>query len=368
MTQERLSFLIAEMKNNRLDTIAINPGASLLYLTGLHFHLMERPVVLLIRPSTTSVLVVPQLEAIKVKQSTIPLSPVPYGDDPREWSIAFLKAIQILGFNGNQIGVEPTQFRFLEMDYLKTASPEIEFVSAESVLGELRLKKDGSEIAAMRKAVQIAEAALKTTVPSIKIGMTEQQIASELTIQLLKAGSESTLPFEPIVASGSNSANPHAVPTERKLQKGDLLVIDWGATYQGYISDLTRSFAVGELIPEFSKIANTVYLANRAGCSKVKPGISAGEIDLATRKVISDAGYGSFFTHRTGHGIGMQAHEAPYIFSGNETTLEPGMSFTIEPGIYLPGKGGIRIEDNVVVTPQGMDVLSTLDREIQVIG
>ena len=254
------------------------------------------------------------------------------------------------------------------MDYLKTASPEIEFVSAESVLSGLRIKKDESEIAAMRKAVQIAEAALKATLPSIKVGITEAQIASELTIQLLKAGSESALPFEPIVASGSNSANPHAVPTERRLQKGDLLVIDWGATYQGYISDLTRSFAVGELTPEFAKIANSVYLANRAGCSKVKPGISAGEIDTATRKVISDAGYGSFFTHRTGHGIGMQAHEAPYIFSGNETPLEPGMSFTVEPGIYLPGKGGIRIEDNVVVTPNGVDVLSSLDREIQVIG
>jgi Xaa-Pro dipeptidase len=179
-----------------------------------------------------------------------------------------------------------------------------------------------------------------------------------------RAGSESEFPFTPILASGPNSANPHATPTERKVQTGDLIVIDWGASYNGYISDLTRTVAVGQVTPEFQKIYDTVKAANAAGCAAARPGIQAGLVDKAARDVITAAGYGPEFRHRTGHGIGMEGHEPPYIFGENQLILAPGMSFTVEPGIYLLDRGGVRIEDNVVITAQGAEVLSDLPRDL----
>jgi Xaa-Pro dipeptidase len=176
------------------------------------------------------------------------------------------------------------------------------------------------------------------------------------------------MPFSPIVSGGPNSANPHASPTERKLQAGDLLVIDWGAAHDGYISDLTRTFAVGEVDDEYQKIHKIVQESNAAGRAAAKPGAHCAEVDIAARDVIEKSGYGKYFTHRTGHGIGMEGHEEPYMRGDNMQILEPGMAFTVEPGIYLPGRNGVRIEDNVVITESGADVLSDMPREIRVVG
>jgi Xaa-Pro dipeptidase len=368
MTTQRLTKIIELMKQNKLDTIALNPGPSLFYLTGLHFHLMERPIVLFIDSNTHPTIVLPELEILKVKQSSIPLEAITYGDDPSSWNSAFKKALEKIRPQLKVIGIEPTQFRFLEMDFIRKAASGIEFIPANSVLASMRVIKDPTEIENIRKAVKIAEAALLATLPQIKIGKTEHEIASELTIQLLKAGSDTIFPFQPIVSSGPNSANPHAVPTERKLGKGDMLVIDWGAAYQGYISDLTRTFAIGEITPKFADIANTIQAANKAGCEAVIPGKPLGSVDDAARVVISKAGYGENFTHRTGHGIGLEGHEEPYVFNANSTKMSPGMCFTVEPGIYLPDIGGVRIEDNVVVTPSGHEILSSLDRKVKVLS
>jgi Xaa-Pro dipeptidase len=228
--------------------------------------------------------------------------------------------------------------------------------------------KDAEEIAAMRKAVEIAQQALLATLPQVRAGVTERQIAAELTQQMLRAGSDAELEGTPIVSGGPNSANPHATPSERPLQHGDLLVIDWGATYNGYLSDLTRTFAIGDVDEEFAHVAQIVLQANAAGRAAGGPGIPASRVDAAARSVIEQAGYGLYFTHRTGHGIGLEVHEAPYMRAGNELTLKPGMSYTVEPGIYLPGRGGVRIEDDVIVTPHSAESLSDLPRELQIIG
>jgi Xaa-Pro dipeptidase len=220
------------------------------------------------------------------------------------------------------------------------------------------------ELAAMRKAVEIAQRGLQATIPSIRRGVSEQELASELTLQLLRAGSNPEFPFTPIVSTGPNSANPHASPSSKALSEGDLLVIDWGATWEDYISDLTRTFGIGNLDAEFIKIAEIVKESNAAGLAAARPGVTAGSIDRAARTVIENAGYGHYFTHRTGHGVGMEGHEPPYIRGDNPLVLEPGMTFTIEPGIYLPGKGGVRIEDNVVITHDGAESLSDLPRDL----
>jgi Xaa-Pro dipeptidase len=364
----RFDKLNASLRTSGLDAVILNPGPTLTYLTGLRFHLMERPVVLFVAKDQDPAIVMPELELQKVASLPYKLQVFAYPEKPSEWDDAFRKAIQALGLDGKRIGVEPRQLRLLEFRHVKAGAPEADYPDASDVLAGLRLRKDKAEVDAMCRAVKIAQDALEATIPFIKIGMTEKEIASELVMQLLKHGSEPEIPFSPIVSGGLNSANPHASPSDRKLQSGDLLVVDWGAAYDGYISDLTRTFAVGEVGEEFKKIHRIVQEANAAGRSAAKPGVPCADVDIAARAVIEKAGYGEFFTHRTGHGIGMEGHEEPYMRGDNMQILEPGMAFTVEPGIYLPGRNGVRIEDNIVITETGADVLSDMPREIRVVG
>ncbi|HVN56344.1 MAG TPA: Xaa-Pro peptidase family protein [Anaerolineaceae bacterium] len=364
----RLETLYASMKKVGIDTLTLNPGPNLAYLTGLHFHLSERPTLGLFTPGKKPALILPALETNKVASNSLEMETFPFGDNPADWNQAYARAAKNQGLEHKKIGVEPVRLRVLELRFLEEAAPGAEIVSADEVLSSLRICKEPGEIQNMRQAVTIAQNALNATLPLIKIGMTERQLASELTLQLMRAGSDGELPFQPIVAGGPNSANPHAVPTNRKFQPGDLVVIDWGASYQDYFSDLTRTFAIAEISTDLAEVVQVVAQANAAGRAAGKPGIEAGQVDQVTRKVIEDAGLGEYFIHRTGHGLGMESHEAPYIYGENSFLLSQGMAYTIEPGIYIPGQGGVRIEDDVVVTRSGSESLSNLIRELIVVG
>jgi Xaa-Pro dipeptidase len=366
MTISRLAKLSTALQASGLEALALNAGPSLVYLTGLHFHLMERPVVAIFTADHEPVIVLPELEMLKV--SGMNVEAFPYPENPAEWDGIFRKAIAFLKLDGNRIGVEPRQMRLLEYRQVKAGAPAADFPDASEVVSSLRIRKDADEVAAMRKAVKVAQSALEATIPLIKIGMTEKELSSELVIQLLKNGSQSEMPFAPIVSGGPNGANPHASPSDRKVQPGDLLVVDWGAAVDGYISDLTRTFAVGEVDAECRKIHQIVLEANAAGRAAGKPGAACAAVDKAARDVIEKAGYGQYFTHRTGHGIGMEGHEEPYMRGDNMQTLEQGMAYTVEPGIYLPERNGVRIEDNMVITETGVECLSDMPRELRVVG
>lgn len=371
MHAERLDRLFQTIQAARpseaLDAIALNPGPTLTYLSGLSFHLMERPTVLLAAPGQAPALVLAELEMQKARSAPVALQTFPYGDNPATWGAAFQKAAQALGIDGKRIGVEPNHMRVLELRYLEAALPKAQFISADALFSQIRIQKDGGEIQAMRQAVRIAQQALLATLPMIQPGVTEREIASQLLMHLLRAGSSPEMPFQPIVSGGPHSADPHATPSDRALKNGDLLVIDWGASHHGYISDLTRTFAIGDVEPEFRRIHELVRQANEAGRAASLPGIPAGQVDQAARKVIEDSGYGKYFFHRVGHGIGMEAHEPPYMFGENPLILQPGMTYTVEPGIYLPNRGGVRIEDNMVITEDGAESLSDLPRELMVL-
>lgn len=367
MTTSRLDRLKNLMSTAGLDAVALNPGPSLYYMTGLSFHLMERPTTLLISPEARRVLILPELELPKIDSAHVPLSPIPFGDNPQQWDDAFLQAAETLGLTGKRIGIEPNRMRYLELSYLQKAAPSADFISGQGVFDQLRIQKDEQEIASMREAAKIAQAALKATLPLVKPGISERELAAELSINLFRAGSDPELPFAPIVASGPNSANPHATPTDRELKTGDLLLFDWGAAYRGYFSDITRTFAIGKISQEMHDIYQYVQAANAAGRAIGKPGLRAGDVDHAARGVIHRAGFGQFFTHRTGHGLGLEAHEGPYMFAENDLVLGEGMVYTVEPGIYLPGKGGVRIEDDVVVTPDGAESLSDFPRDLTIL-
>lgn len=368
MNPSRFERLNASLQTSGLDAVILNPGPTLTHLTGLRFHLMERPVVLMFAKDQDPAIVLPELELQKVASLPYRLQVFAYPENPADWDHAFRRAAQALALDGKRIGVEPRQMRLLEFRHVKAGAPEADFPDASDVLSRLRLRKDESEIAAMRRAVKIAQDALEATIPLIKIGMTEKELSAELVVQLLRQGSEPEMPFAPIVSGGPNAANPHASPSDRPLRTGDLLVVDWGATCDGYISDLTRTFAVGEVDEEYRKIHQIVQEANAAGRAAAKPGVPCANVDQAARAVIENSGYGVYFTHRTGHGIGMEGHEEPYMRGDNMQHLEPGMAFTVEPGIYLPGRNGVRIEDNVVITETSADVLSDLPREMRVVG
>lgn len=353
---------------SRLDALVLNPGPTLTYLTGLHFHLSERPVLALFVTGKVPIIVLPELESAKVANLPYKARIFTYGENPAEWTKVFRDVAKMAQLEGTRVGMETRRMRVLELRLLEKAAPRTFFLDAQKEIASLRMFKDPGEIEAMKKGAEVAEAAMQATLPQIRVGQTEKEIANTLTIELLRHGSHPELPFSPIVASGPNSANPHATPTDRQLQNGDLLIIDWGANIDDYYSDITRTFRVGDIDPELRTIANAVLAANRAAAKQAKPGAEAGSVDLAAREVIYQAGYAQYFIHRTGHGLGMEGHEEPYIRSDNALPLQPGMVFTIEPGIYLPNRGGVRIEDDVVITKDGLISLTTLPRELLPVG
>ena len=368
LISERQEKLRTAIKKSGLSGLALNPGPSLKYLTGLEFFMNERPVVGLFTPEGPVTIIVPDLEAMKTQGVEYEVETINYPEDPTLWPKAFERGVKAAGLNGNSIGVESHFLRVLELRLLEAAVPHAKIVAAEEIVASLRMQKDEYELASMRKAADIAQKALEEALPNIKAGMTEQEVSSEISARLFEQGSDTKLPFPPIISSGPNGANPHALPSERKLAIGDIVVIDWGANVEGYFSDICRTFAVGDVEDEFVKIHKIVRAANAGARAAVRPGASCAEVDDAARDVIEQAGYGEYFIHRTGHGLGMETHEEPYIRAGNQMKLKPGMTFTIEPGIYLPDRVGVRIEDDVVVTEDGMESFTDMPRDLRLIG
>jgi len=361
---KRIEALAGQLALSDLEWMALNPGPSLRYLTGLNFHLMERPLVFLVGKSGQVKVILPELERAKAANLPFDAEIIPFGDDPLTWNSVYKQALFEISGNSLRIGVEPTRLRFLELELLRQALPEAKIVDGSAALAELRMRKGSEELKAMQQAAIIAQNALLNTLETVKPGRSELEIAAELMVQLFREGSEAELPFAPIVSTGPNTANPHASPTDRVLQEGDMLLIDWGASFAGTFSDITRSFFCGDPNNEMKRIASLVEMANAAARLGGRAGMPAGKVDRLARDVITEAGYGDYFTHRTGHGLGMEAHEPPYIYQGNPLILESGMVFTIEPGVYLPGKYGVRIEDDVVVEDEELRSVTDLPRKV----
>ncbi len=363
MVEERLRKLMLRGRAHDLDCVALVPGANLRYLTGLKMFLSERPIVAFFPIEGRPALLLPAFEATRLKDDlALEIDLYPYRDEEGHEG-ALERACSTLGLAGKRTGVEYLTMRVLELKLLEEHAPGCQIVALESLMTELRLVKDATEIEHMRRAVDITEQALRGVREIIRPGLTELQVAAELKMALFRTGAEG-LAFDPLVLAGPNSASPHASPSERPIQSGDVVTIDCGATWRGYCADITRVFAVGRIDPELEKAYRAVKEANRAGRAAARMGVPAQEVDRAARRVIIEAGYGEYFSHRTGHGLGLEVHEPPYIVEGNERVLEPGMVFTVEPGIYLTGVGGVRIEDDVMVTANGAETLTAFSREL----
>ena len=237
-----------------------------------------------------------------------------------------------------------------------------ELVATEGVVEELRLVKDAGEIARIAAASAIADSALAEVVARFHDGPTEREVALDLEVAMRRLGADGPS-FETIVASGPNAAKPHARPTARRLVGGDLVIVDFGALVEGYHSDMTRTFVLGDPTPEQQRMLDVVTASQAAGVAAVRSGTTGQAVDRVCRDVIAEAGWGDAFLHGTGHGVGLEIHEGPKVAQTAAASLAPGHVVTVEPGVYLPGAGGVRVEDTVVVTPDGCQALTLAPKD-----
>jgi Xaa-Pro aminopeptidase len=266
-----------------------------------------------------------------------------------------------------RLGFDDVQLSVREHARLRELLPEgVELVAAGGLVEELRAVKDRHELERIRAAALLADAALTEVLNAGIVGHTERAVALELEIRMRRLGAEG-VSFPPIVAAGAHGALPHAEPRDVEIPAGTLVVIDWGAQLDGYASDCTRTFATGTLDPRDAEIYELVLAAQEASLAAVRAGRLGREVDAVARDIIDGAGHAEHFGHGLGHGVGMEVHEGPRLSKQGETALVPGMVVTVEPGVYVPGAVGVRIEDLVVVTDDEPDVLSTLPKALRVV-
>lgn len=272
----------------------------------------------------------------------------------------------------SSLGVKSMAFErehvtFASWENMTKRFKETKLVPASGWVEKLRAQKTPEEIQAIRKAAELADDAFSMVVSSIRPGVSEREVALELEFTMRKMGSEGVA-FPIIVVSGARSSLPHGEPGDKTIEPGDFVTVDFGAVWNGYCSDCTRTFVVEPLDEKHREVYEVVRRAQEAGLQAVRAGVKASDVDAAGRKVIEEAGYGEYFGHGIGHGVGLQVHEFPRLGQKSEDILEPGMIVTVEPGVYIPGFGGVRIEDLVVVKDDGPEILTSYPKDLKVLG
>lgn len=345
-----------------LAGLLVAPGPDLVWLTGYApTAVTERLTLLVLAPGRDPVLVVPTLEAPDAAHaagaSALTLRDWTDGIDPYAATADLLDA-------GGRFGISDNTWA-MHLLGLQRALPGSSYAALTDALPMLRAVKDAAELELLAAAGAAADAAFEEIRKVSFAGRREREIGAELAALLRRFG-HSQVDFT-IVGSGPNGANPHHEVGDRVIERGDMVVLDFGGLKDGYGSDTTRTVHVGEPTDEERRVHDIVREAQEAGCAAVRPGAACQDVDRAARKVIEDAGYGTYFIHRTGHGIGVTTHEPPYMIEGEEQPLVPGMCFSVEPGIYLPGRFGVRIEDIVTVTEDGGRRLNNTTREMVIV-
>ncbi|WP_433617170.1 M24 family metallopeptidase [Dactylosporangium sp. CA-139114] len=347
-----------------LDALLIGPSADLRYLTGYDAHALERLTLLVLPADGDAVLIVPRLERPAAEASpaeSVGVRLVDHEDGSDPYHIVR----DLLGDRAKTVGLGNRMWAE-QVLALRDALPDADQALAGAVLRGLRLRKTPAEVEALRRAGRAIDAVHGRMGEWLRPGRTEAEVAADIAAAIREAG-HATVEFT-IVAAGPNGASPHHGVSDRVIRAGEPVVVDiGGAMPDGYCSDSTRVYCVGEPPADFAAYYAVLHEAQRAAVAAVRPGVTAESVDAAARRHIAEAGFGDAFLHRTGHGIGLDGHEDPYIVAGNETPLEPGMAFSIEPGIYLAGRHGARIEDIVVCTEDGVERLNTIGTELVIL-
>lgn len=356
---DRLGRTPDALTARRVAALLVGAGPDLRALTSYHALPLERLTLFVVRADGRHTLVVPSLERARADEVDLPRSvtvvDVGETENPYEAVSAALE------------GVDPDAplavgdhlwSRFLLE--LQAHLPRARWVRGTAVMADLRMRKTPEEVAALRRAGGAIDLVHRQVPALLRPGRTEAEVAEDIAAAILAAGHES-VDFV-IVGSGPNGASPHHETGDRVITAGDAVVVDIGGTMDGYCSDCTRNYFVGEVGDEVRRAHDALEAAQRAACDAVRPGVTAGQVDRAARDHLNRAGYGELFIHRTGHGIGMETHEEPYITAGSEQVLEPGMTFSVEPGLYVANAFGLRIEDIVAVTDDGVERLNVGER------
>ncbi len=360
----RISRTQRALADAGLDGLVVTPGADLRYLTGYDAAPLERVTALVVPREGEPVLVVPLLEAPEAARCRAALAGMEVRTH-RETDVA--ARLVVAPLTGAATVAVDDHMWAQRVFALQAAMPGASWCAAGPVLADLRMRKSADEVAALRRAGHAIDRVHARMDEFLRVGRTEREVGTDIAAAIVAEG-HVTADFV-IVGSGPNGASPHHELSDRLIDAGDTVVVDiGGTTVEGYCSDSTRTYAVGAAPPsEVTEYFDVLLGAQRAQCETARPGIPAEVVDRVGRQLIEEAGYGANFVHRTGHGIGLETHEAPYIVEGNSQVLEPGMAFSIEPGIYLPGRHGARIEDIVVTVDGGVERLNTRPRELVVL-
>jgi Xaa-Pro aminopeptidase len=362
-SQGRIARLAAVLTAHEVGGVVVGPGSDLRYLAGYHALALERPTLLVVRADGGARLVAPLLEEPRARTEVVDpaIEIVTYREleDPYALVSAQLDdlASPVIAL-GDQLW---TMFSLAVQQRL----PELTYRTAAPLMAQLRMRKDAQELTALARVGAAIDRVHLRVEEVLSVGRSERAVAEDLAAMIREEHDQ--VDFV-IVAAGPNSASPHHEPGEHLLCDGDVVVVDIGGTLEGYCSDMTRTYVLGTPPAGFEDAYSALERAHAAGVAAVRPGVRASEVDAAARGVLEAAGLGEAFIHRTGHGIGLDTHEAPWIVEGDMTILEEGMTFSVEPGFYRAGWAGARIEDIVAVTAEGARTLNTVDRGLKRIG
>ncbi len=364
---QRLTDAAAAASAAGLDALLLTPGPDLRYVTGYDAHQLERLTCLVLPGAGDPVLLVPRLELPAAQASPagrLGLELLPWDETDDPYALVAKRLSGLGGTGAGAVGLSDRMWALMVLA-LREALPGARQELASAALGPLRARKSPAEVAALRAAGSAIDRVHRQVPGWLAPGRTEAQVAADIADAILAAG-HARVDFT-IVGSGPNGASPHHTASDRVLQRGDAVVVDIGGTMpSGYCSDCTRTYAIGTPPGDFAAYYEVLRAAQDAACQAVRPGVTGEAVDAAAREPITRAGYGEFFVHRTGHGIGLETHEDPYIVAGNTEPLQPGNAFSVEPGIY-PGPHGARIEDIVVCTADGGERLNQVTRELVVV-
>jgi len=361
----RLTLFKQWLESNDIPFAFITSTENVFHLSGFHSDPHERLLALAIFPHAEPILICPKMEAPDAKNAGWEYEIIGYTDVEDPWSM-IQKAVGERNVRATKIAIEKEHLNVERYEKIQTHFEKPALVSAEEKLRQLRMIKDKKELSIIREACKLADFAIEIGVNEIKEGKTEMDVLAAIEYELKRKGINE-MAFSTMVLTGKNAASPHGTPGLTKIQKGDLVLFDLGVVYEGYCSDITRTVAYYDINDKQKEIYDTVLQAQLAAIDASKPGALCKDLDLAARNYIASKGYGEYFPHRLGHGLGISVHEYPSLTETNELPLQEGMVYTIEPGIYVPEIAGVRIEDDIYVTADGCEILTKYPKTLQII-